>query len=312
MAIDPATRLSLEIDRTQKGKKAGSLLSVLDKTVTGPGARLLSDRLARPLVNVSDINERLEAVAFFTDQDILRQQLRNALKETGDMARAISRIALGRGGPRDILTLGRGLKQGEQIGSLFARAPNLDLPQNIECALGTLSLADKGELAKFASDIAKAFQPDVPMMARDGGFIAPSWRPELDDLKKLRDDSRRIVAGLQADYAKAAEVPTLKIKHNNVLGYFVEVTPKYADTMLSKGPESQFIHRQTLGSCVRFTTTELAELDSKISGAGEKALALELDIFDGFVTRAAGFSESIRAAAKALACLLYTSDAADE
>jgi len=149
------------------------------------------------------------------------------------------------------------------------------------------------------------------MMARDGGFIAPGWRPELDELKKLRDDSRRIVAGLQADYAKAADVPTLKIKHNNVLGYFVEVTPKYADTMLSKGPDSQFIHRQTLGSCVRFTTTELAELDSKISGAGDKALALELEIFAEFVTRGAGFSEPIRAAATALAQLDVQSGLAD-
>ena len=311
MAIDPATRISLEIDRTQKGKKAGSLLSVIDKTVTGPGARLLSDRLARPLVDVAEINQRLEAVTFFANEEILRNQLRAALKETGDMARAISRTALGRGGPRDILTLGKGLKQGEQLSALFARSPGLDIPRNIENALGTLSLSDKGELAKFASDVAKAFQADVPMLARDGGFIAAGWRPELDELKKLRDDSRRIVAGLQADYAKAADVPTLKIKHNNVLGYFVEVTPKYADTMLSKGPDSQFIHRQTLGSCVRFTTTELAELDSKISGAGDKALALELEIFAEFVTRGAGFSEPIRAAAKALAQLDVQSGLAD-
>ena len=311
MAIDPATRISLEIDRTQKGKKVGSLLSVIDKTVTGPGARLLSDRLARPLVDVAEINQRLEAVTFFANEEILRNQLRAALKETGDMARAISRIALGRGGPRDILTLGKGLKQGEQLSALFARSPGLDIPRNIENALGTLSLSDKGELAKFGSDIAKAFQADVPMMARDGGFIAQGWRPELDELKKLRDDSRRIVAGLQADYAKTADVPTLKIKHNNVLGYFVEVTPKYADTMLSKGPESQFIHRQTLGSCVRFTTTELAELDSKISGAGDKALALELEIFAEFVTRGAGFSEPIRAAATALAQLDVQSGLAD-
>ena len=303
MAIDPATRISLEIDRTQKGKKAGSLLSVIDKTVTGPGARLLGDRLARPLVEVSEINQRLEAVTFFTEQETFRNKLRTALKETGDMARAISRIALGRGGPRDILTLGRGLKQGEQLSALFARSPDVNLPRNTAQALRRLSLADKGELAKFASDVAKAFLPDVPMMARDGGFIAAGWRPELDELKKLRDDSRRIVAGLQADYAKASDVPTLKIKHNNVLGYFVEVTPKYADQMLSKGPDSQFIHRQTLGSCVRFITAELAELDAKISGAGDKALALELEIFAAFVKRAASFSEPIRAAASALAQL---------
>ena len=311
MAIDPATRASLEIDRTQKGARSGSLLSVIDKTVTGPGARVLADRLGRPLVDVAKINARLEAVSFFSERSVLRGQLRGYLKETGDMARAISRIALGRGGPRDMLTLGHGLKQGENLGALFARSPDLDLPHNTKRALGRLSLADKGELAKFASDISKAFLPDVPMMARDGSFIAPGWTPELDELKKLRDDSRRIVAGLQADYAKAATVPSLKIKHNNVLGYFIEVTPKHADTMLSKGPESQFIHRQTLVSGVRFTTTELAALDAKIAGAGDKALALELNIFMQFVERATAFSEPIRAAAHALAQLDVQSSLAE-
>ena len=303
MAIDPATRASLEIDRTQKGKKSGSLLFVVDKTVTGPGARLLSDRLSRPLVDVGAITARLDTVSYFVEQRDIRQKLRGYLKETGDMARAISRVALGRGGPRDILTLGRGLNQGEYLAALFARSENDDVPHNTAAALNTLSLSDKGELAKFARDIAKAFLPDVPMMARDGGFIQTGWRPELDELKKLRDDSRRIVAGLQADYAKTANVPTLKIKHNNVLGYFVEVTPKYADAVLSQGPDSQFIHRQTLGSCVRFTTTELADLDAKISGAADKVLALELEIFEAFVARAASFAEPIRMSAQAMAQL---------
>jgi len=161
LAIDPATRASLEIDRTQKGTRAGSLLSVIDRTVTGPGARELSARLNRPLLDVETINQRLDAVAFFHKEDLLRQNLRGHLRSAGN----------------------------------------------------------------------------------------------------LRDDSRRLIAGLQADYAKLADVPTLKIKHNNVLGYFVEVTPKYADTMLSKGPDSPFIHKQTLVSAVRFTTVELAELD---------------------------------------------------
>jgi len=303
MAIDPATRASLEIDRTQKGKKAGSLLSVIDKTVTGPGARLLGDRLARPLVDVASINARLDAVRFFIDTGDLQTELREHLKETGDMARAISRTALGRGGPRDILTLGHGLKQGEKINALFAKSPGIDIPSNVSDVLKTLSLADKGELAKFTADIAKAFLDDVPMMARDGGFIAAGWAPELDELKKLRDDSRKIVAGLQADYAKAANVPTLKIKHNNVLGYFIEVTPKYADAMLAKGADSQFIHRQTLVSGVRFTTTKLAELDAKISGAADKALALEIEIFNQFAARGTSFAEPIRAAANGLAAL---------
>ena len=303
MAIDPATRASLEIDRTQQGRRQGSLLSVLDKTVTGAGARLLSDRLARPLIDVGEINARLDAVSFFSAQTALRSEIRQSLKTVGDMARAISRLALGRSGPRDLKIIGAGLLAGEALNAALARQPDTSLPARTHEALSTLSLADKAELAKLMGDIKKAFKDDVPMMARDGGFIQGGWHAGLDELKQLRDDSRRIVAGLQADYAVSANVPTLKIKHNNVLGYFIEVSPKYADTMLSKGADSPFIHRQTLVSGVRFTTAELAELDAKISGAGDKALALELEIFGTFAARASALSEDIRTAARAFAAL---------
>jgi len=303
MAIDPATRSSLEIERTQKGKKQGSLLSVIDKTVTGPGARLLSQYLARPLVDVGAIQARLDAVAFFHEDMSAREIIRDHLKQIGDIARAVSRVALGRGGPRDMSIIGQGLKDGERLCAIFAGMKTSDLPGNVKVALATLSLIDKPELAALVSDIKKAFKDDVPMMARDGGFIAEGWKPDLDQLKKLRDDSRKIVAGLQADYAKLSGVPTLKIKHNNVLGYFIEVTPKYADSMLSKGADSPFIHRQTLVSGIRFTTTELTDLDAKISGAGDKALALELQIFAKFVSRASQLSESIRASGHAFAVL---------
>lgn len=303
LAIDPATRASLEIDRTQQGRRQGSLLSVLDKTVTGAGARLLSDRLARPLVDVAEINARLDAVSFFKDQSKLRDDISSALKTIGDMARAVSRLALGRGGPRDLKVIGTGLSVGEGLNATFARQAELTPPTRVQDALTALSLSDKAELARLMGDIKKAFKDDVPMMARDGNSIKAGWHAGLDELKRLRDDSRRIVAGLQADYAKAADVPTLKIKHNNVLGYFIEVSPKYADTMLSKGAESPFIHRQTLVSGVRFTTTELAALDAKISGAGDKALALELEIFQEFAARSSKLSEDIRGAAQGFARL---------
>ena len=303
LAIDPATRASLEIERTQHGRRQGSLLSVIDKTVTGAGARLLSDRLARPLVSVTDINARLDAVSFFIEQTQLRSTIIDALKSIGDMARAISRLALGRGGPRDLQLIGAALLAGETLSAAIAQQPSLQLPPQTQGAITPLSLTDKTALAALMRDIKKAFKDDVPMMARDGGFIRSGWHSGLDELKRLRDDSRRIVAGLQADYAKAADVPTLKIKHNNVLGYYIEVSPKYADTMLSKGAESPFIHRQTLVSGVRFTTTELAALDAKISGAGDKALALELEIFAEFVARAGAASEDIRAAAQGFAKL---------
>ncbi len=302
MSIDPATRASLEIDRTQQGSRQGSLLSVIDKTVTGAGARLLQSRLARPLVDVDAINARLDAVSYFTAAPSLRGDLRAMLKASGDLARAASRIALGRGGPRDMRTIGAGLRQGEKICALFSGKPD-EAPAMVQAALGAMRLTDKPDLAALARDIEAAFLEDVPMMSRDGGFIAPGWHPGLDSLKTLRDESRRVIAGLQADYAKAAHVPSLKIKHNNVLGYFIEVTPKHADTMLGMGADSPFIHRQTLVSGVRFTTTELADLDARISGAAGKAVALEIDIFQDFSSRVQAAAELIRAAASGFAAL---------
>jgi len=303
MAIDPATRRSLEIDRTQNGQRKGSLLSVIDKTVTGPGARLLAMRLARPLIDVTAINARLSEVSFFYDHEDIRTDIRALLRECGDMQRALSRLMLGRGGPRDLKTLGATLKQGELISALFARYPGLDIPANIASSLSTLSLSGKASLAVWVDDLNKALQDDVPILARDGNFIRPGWSPELDQLKTLRDDSRKLIAGLQAQYGAAVDVPTLKIKHNNVLGFFIEITPKHADKVLSLANETGFIHRQTLVSGVRFTTAELAELDAKISGAADKALAIEQDIFSDFLNRLDGETDMIRAMAGALAAL---------
>lgn len=301
MSIDPATRASLEIDRTQQGARQGSLLSVVDKTVTGPGARLLANYLARPLLDVEAINDRLDAVSYFTQETDLKGSLRSGLKQVGDVARAVSRLVLGRGGPRDMLAISTALKTGEQMCALFAAKK--DVPKNVAGALGAISLTGKPELGALIQDMSKAFLPDVPMMTRDGGFIAPGWTPELDELKKLRDDSRRIVAGLQADYAKLSGVSTLKVKHNNVLGYFIEVTPKHADVMLTREGDNPFIHRQTLVSGVRFTTTELADLDARISGAADKAIALEISIFESFTARVSALAEPIRQAAYGFAQL---------
>ncbi len=303
LAIDPATRASLEIDRTQKGARAGSLLAVIDRTVTGPGARELSARLNRPLLDVIDINARLDAVAFFQKEESLRQALRGHLRGAGDMARAASRLALGRGGPRDLQALANTMKLCEMIAAGFAEKPDVRPPAATEAALSGISLSNKADIAVLVRDLSKALQSDVPMLARDGGFIAQGWSPEIDTLKTLRDDSRRLIAGLQSDYAKLADVPTLKIKHNNVLGYFVEVTPKHADAMLSQGPESPFIHKQTLVSGVRFTTVELAELDSKIASAAERVTALEIEVFNGFVQRVINHVDLIRDMAASLARL---------
>lgn len=300
LSIDPATRASLEITQAQSGGRKGSLLSDIDKTVTGPGARELQARLARPLTDIGEITHRLDAVSYFENR-AARDYIREALAKSGDAARALSRLILGRGGPRDLATIFGAMKTGEQLNAEWQKQSWISPPRNIERALSALSLAKNAELSSLVNDLTRALRPDLPMQARDGGFIAKGWSAELDSTRALRDDSRRIIAGLQSDYAKAADVPGLKIKHNNVLGYFIEVTPRHADKLM--GDEARFIHRQTLVSGVRFTTTELAELGGKIAAAGERAQAIELNIFAGFVERLNAVEDDIRDAASALAAL---------
>ena len=300
MAIDPATRSSLEIERTQQGQKQGSLLSVIDKTVTGPGARRLSDHISRPLLDLTSINRRLDSVAWFLTEQNIRSDVRAALKQSQDLARSVSRLSLDRGGPRDIQTIYQAVSTGRIIQNLI-QSSSSDLPEDISVISQSFDL--DANTTALLSDIEVAFKSECPMLARDGGYIKSGWNKDLDALLQLRDDSRKIVAGLQAQYAETAGIQTLKIKHNNVLGYFIEVTPKYADQMLSKGTDSPFIHRQTLVSGVRFTTTELAELDSRISGAADKALGLELEIFNAFTQRVIAEAETLRRFAGALALL---------
>ncbi len=302
MAIDPATRMGLEIDRTQQGKRAGSLLAVIDRTVTGPGARLLSERLNRPLINAAQIKARHDAVDWWNRQEQARNDVRDHLKQSQDMARAASRISLSRGGPRDVLAIKRTLEAGRDIRAVIEAGEDA-LPDNISQAIEAFDFDRNDQLSELLSDIGAAFKDDVPMLSRDGGYIRDGYHKPLDDLRSLRDDSRKIVAGLQSQYAEKANVQTLKIKHNNVLGYFIEVTPKYADQMLSMGADSPFIHRQTLVSGIRFTTTELADLDSQISGAADKALALEIEIFAEFAERITGLADDLRRAAQALAVI---------
>jgi DNA mismatch repair protein MutS len=304
LSIDSATRASLEIDRTMQGKRKGSLLSVIDRTVTGPGARLLAARLSRPLMDVTAIQSRLNAVSQLHDETEWRAELLSQLKATGDAARGLSRLQLGRGGPRDLVTIRAAIAAGEAINSDLGQRPIIAPVAELENHLRALSLSDKSELAKLSRDLTKALAEDPPMQARDGGLIAKGWSAEIDRLRSLRDETRRSVAALQGKYAVATGVTAIKIKHNNVLGYFVEVSPKHADTMLGR---DDFIHRQTLVSGIRFTTTELSELDREISGAADKVQGLELAEFERFRESVSDLAVPIRNIANALAALdVYT------
>ncbi|WP_300579152.1 DNA mismatch repair protein MutS [Phenylobacterium sp.] len=312
MAIDPATRTSLEIERSLAGGREGSLLAAIDRTVTAPGARLLATRLARPLVEPAAIDARLDAVAYFCERRTLRQDLRAQLKSMGDMARALSRLALGRGGPRDLGCLRDGLAAGAAITGLFAAPEPLDPapPAETRSALAALDLSVQSDLAGLRNMLAEGLGDDLPAQARDGGFVAPGVRPELDQARALRDDSRKVIAGLEAQLAQESGV-ALKIRHNAVLGYFVEASAKAAEPLMRAPLNATFIHRQTLANQVRFTTVELAELDAKIAQAAERALAMEVAAFEAWREAACHVAPAIQAAAFAAASLDVASGLAE-
>ncbi len=304
MVIDPATRASLEIERATSGARDGSLLAAIDRTITAPGARMLASRLARPLLDPAAIDVRLDAVGWFCGHRPQRQKLRETLRGVPDMARALSRLALGRGGPRDLGALRDGLAAGAAVCRLFAdtRDPLLIPPSEVGQALFALEIANAPDLAEFRDLLAAGLAPDLPALARDGGFVAEGVRPELDQARALRDDSRRVIAALEAQLAGDSGV-SLKIRHNAVLGYFVEATAKAAEPLLQSPLNAAFIHRQTLANQVRFTTVELAELDARIAQAAGRALAIELDTFEAWREAATGVARLIQAAAVAAATL---------
>jgi len=302
MAIDPATRTSLEIERATGGAREGSLLAAIDRTVTAPGARALAARLARPLTSPEAIDARLDAIEWWLARRALRQKLRAALKGAGDMARSLSRLALGRGGPRDLAVLRDGLAIGVGLADLIADADDALTPPPAELTETVAALRIAPPLASFAETLTRGLAEELPLQARDGGFVAAGVRPELDEARALHGDSRRVVAALEARLQDESGVP-LKVRHNAVLGYFLETSAARAEPLLRAPLSAHFIHRQTLANQVRFTTVELAELDAKIAHAADRALAMELETFETWRGEAQSLAAPIQAAAEALARL---------
>ncbi|MBG6174412.1 DNA mismatch repair protein MutS [Labrenzia sp. EL_208] len=294
MLIDPATRANLELARTLSGERQGSLLATIDRTVTGGGSRLLASRLAGPLVNVDAILHRHDSVAFFLTNEIKREGLRQTLKGAPDMARALSRIALNRGGPRDILSVAQGLAAARAV---LDQTRNGDIPAEIAAARASLEQAPH----ELGTQLVAAIKEEPPLLKRDGGFVATGYNSDLDELRSLRDESRKVIAKLQAEYSEELGLRSLKIKHNNVLGWFIEA-PTAQTEKLTADP-ARFIHRQTMAGAMRFTTTELADLESKIASAGERALAIELEIFDQLGQAIIETGDAIKAAAHGLSIL---------
>ena len=297
MAIDPATRANLELTRTLSGERRGSLLDAIDCTVTAAGSRLLAQRLAAPLTDSAGISRRLDAIAAFVADSAARDDVRTTLRAAPDMSRALARLSVGRGGPRDIAGLRDGILAADQA---LARLAQLEAPPPEIIAVTEALRRPSRDLAR---EFERALAEQLPLIKRDGGFIREDYEPALDESRNLRDASRLVVAAMQARYADATSIKALKIRHNNVLGYFVEVTAQHGDKLMAPPLNATFIHRQTLAGQVRFTTSELGEIEAKIANAGDRALNLELEIFERLCAMALAASDDLRAAAHAFALL---------
>ena len=305
MAIDAAnpaqSRTGAELFRRSSRLARGQHRSHPDRgrrTASGPVS-------AAPLTDPQTIANWLDAVQFFATDEKLREAVRKSLRSVPDIGRALSRLSLGRGGPRDLAAIRDGLDAAQAIRRLLSSDGLAGPPQGVQAAMRALEHHDV-----LIERLAAALSPELPLLARDGGFIAKGLAPELDELRMLRDESRRHILNLETGYRSETGVASLKIRHNNILGYYIEVTPAHADKFPIGGGH-RFIHRQTLAGAVRFTTVELSELESKILTAADKALAIELALFETLVSEVSSRAEAVAAAADALAQLDLAAALAD-
>ncbi|MBL1435774.1 MAG: DNA mismatch repair protein MutS [Rhodobacteraceae bacterium] len=272
MQIDASTRRNLELVRALSGGRKGALLSVVDRTLTGGGARLLESRLTSPSNDLAAITHRLDMVQGFVENSSACQDIRARLVQVPDMERCLSRLSLERGGPRDLAAVRNALEQAAAISNDFA---SRDLPEGTASALGLMQGHDT-----LIGLLGEALIAEPALLARDGGFVAEGFVDELDEVRKLRDEGRGMIAEMQVEFSQATGINALKVKHNNVLGYFIETPATHAATMLNPPHSERFIHRQTTANAVRFTTVELSELETKILNAGGRALAIEKRVFE--------------------------------
>jgi DNA mismatch repair protein MutS len=297
LSIDQATRSNLELVRTLSGERRGSLLAAIDRSVTAAGSRLLAQRLSAPLTDPAVIERRHDAVEFFVMDAAARADLRERLAAAPDLARALARLVLARGGPRDLAAIRDGILA---AGGL---ANELEKRANVAAELAQAARALRRLDPALATELNAALAEELPHLKRDGGFVRAGYDAALDEARALRDESRRVIAALQARYADITSVRALKIRHNNVLGYFVEVTAQHGERLMAPPLNATFIHRQTLAGQVRFTTTELGELEAKIASAADRALGIELETFERLAGRVTAASAAIKEAAEALAII---------
>jgi len=292
LAMDEATRASLEILQSSQGGRKGSLIDAVDRCVTGAGARQLADDLSAPLTDLAAISERLELVSWLHDEPLLREDLRAVLRAAPDVGRALGRVVAGRGSPRDLGQLRDGLGEGRRVRDhLEKRADRPLLLDRLLPALG-----GHGALVDLLS---RALVPAPPTERSQGGFIAEGYDHALDELRVMSGNARRAIAALEAKYREDTGIAALKIRHNGVLGYFIEVPAGRADALMA--PDSGFTHRQTMAGAVRFNALALHEEASRIAEAGGHALAAEESHFEELVAAAVHSRQAIAETAAALA-----------
>ena len=303
MRIDSATRRNLELTRSiHSGARQGSLLGTIDRTVTAAGGRLLERRISAPSMDLDVINERHDALKFLRDNLDLSEPVMAFLKSIPDLERALSRVSLERAGPRDLANISKGLIQGKEIARLFK---NHDLPAELKLAIEKLIGHDE-----ISSTLEKAIIPEPPLLVRDGGFVTEQFNSELDETRALKRDGTKIIAEMQRDFIELTGIQSLKIKFNNVLGYFIETTAKNAEKLQNSTVADNFIHRQTTANQMRFTTLSLSDTETKIINANAKALEIEKQIFNELSALILQNFEKISAAAEALAVIDITNSLA--
>ena len=292
LAMDEATRSSLEILQSSQGGRRGSLIDAIDRCVTGAGARQLAEDLSAPLTDIDAIHERLALVQWLHEDALLREDLRGVLRALPDIGRALGRVVAGRGSPRDLGQLRDGLSEARRVqGHLQKREDRPPILDRLLPALG-----GHGSLTDL---YARALVPAPPTERSQGGYIAEGYDAALDALRQTSGNARRAIAALEAKYRDETGVAALKIRHNGVLGYFIEVPARHADALMR--PDSGFTHRQTMAGAVRFNAVALHEEASRIAEAGGHALAAEEAHFAELVAAAVSARHAIAATAEALA-----------
>ncbi len=292
LAMDEATRASLEILSSSQGGRRGSLIQAVDRCVTGAGARQLADDLSAPLTDRLTINARLSLTQWLHDDPLLRGDLRTVLRALPDIGRALGRLVAGRGSPRDLGQLRDGLAEARRVRDHLERRQ--DRPALLEDLLPAL-----GGHGALVDRYARALVPAPPTERSQGGYIAEGYDAALDELRRVSGNARRAIAALEAKYRDETGVPALKIRHNGVLGYFIEVPAKHGDRLMTS--DSGFTHRQTMAGAVRFNALALHEEASRIAEAGGHALVAEEAHFEALVGEAIAARQAIAATAAALA-----------